>query len=123
NAANDALKDSSRESTTGRKHNRFRSALLIGEIAIAFVLLVATGLMISTVVRIQNVEPGFRTDGIFTAFAILPPSLYPARTEPTANFYVRLYHALEAMPGAKSVALSDNPPLSGNNGQSPYALV
>ena len=123
NAANDALKDSSRESTTGRKHNRFRSALLIGEIAIAFVLLVATGLMISTVVRIQNVEPGFRTEGIFTAFAILPPAQYPARTEQTANFYVRLYHALQAIPGAKSVALSDNPPLSGNNGPSPYAVV
>ena len=123
NAANDALKDSSRESTTGRKHNRFRSALLIGEIALAFVLLVATGLMISSVVRIQNVEPGFRTEGIFTAFVVLPPTLYPSRTEQTANFYERLYHALQAIPGAKSVALSDNPPLSGNNGQSPYAVV
>ena len=123
NAANDALKDSSRESTTGRKHNRFRSALLIGEIAVAFVLLVATGLMISSVVRMQNVEPGFRTDGIFTAFAVVPPALYPPRTEQTANFYSRLYHALQAIPGAKSVALSDNPPLSGNNGPSPYAVV
>ena len=123
NAANDALKDSSRDSTSGPKHNRFRSALLIGEIALAFVLLVATGLMISTVVRIQNVSPGFRTDGIFTAFAVIPPAQYPPRTVATANFYSRLYHAVEAIPGAKGVALSDNPPLSGNNGQSPYAVI
>ena len=122
-AANDALKDSSRESTSGRKHNRFRSSLLVGEIALAFVLLVATGLMISSVMRIQNVQPGFRTDGTFVGFVVVPPAIYPPRTEQTANFYVRLYHALQAMPGAKSVALSDNPPLSGNNGQSPYALV
>jgi len=122
-AANDALKDSSRDSTSGPKHNRFRSALLIAEIAVAFVLLVATGLMISTVVRIQNVSPGFRTDGIFVGFAIVPPAQYPARTEATANFYSRLYHRLEAIPGQKGVAISDNPPLSGNNGQSPYAVV
>jgi putative ABC transport system permease protein len=123
NAANDALKDSSRESTSGPKHNRFRNGLLIAEIAVAFVLLVATGLMISTVVRIQNVSPGFRTDGIFVGFAIVPPTQYPARTEATANFYSRLYHRLEQIPGQKGVALSDNPPLSGNNGQSPYAVV
>ena len=123
NATNDALKDSSRDSTSGPKHNRFRSGLLIAEIAVAFVLLVATGLMISTVLRIQNVSPGFRTDGIFTAFAIIPPAQYPPRTQATANFYSRLYHRLQTIPGAKSVALSDNPPLSGNNGQSPYAVV
>jgi putative ABC transport system permease protein len=123
NAANDALKDSSRESTSGPKHNRFRSGLLVAEIAVAFVLLVATGLMISTVVRIQNVSPGFRTDGIFVGFAIVPPAQYPARTEATANFYSRLYHRLEQIPGQKGVAISDNPPLSGNNGQSPYAVV
>jgi putative ABC transport system permease protein len=122
-AANDALKDSSRASTSGRKHNRFRSTLLVGEIALAFVLLVATGLMISSVMRIQNVQPGFRTAGTFVGFVVVPPAIYPPRTEQTANFYARLYHALEAMPGAKSVALSDNPPLSGNNGPSPYALV
>ena len=123
NAANDALKDSSRDSTSGPKHNRFRSALLVGEIALAFVLLVATGLMISTVVRIQSVSPGFRTDGIFTAFAVIPPAQYPPRTQATANFYSRLYHRIAEIPGAKSVALSDNPPLSGNNGQSPYAVI
>jgi predicted permease len=123
NAANDALKDSSRESTSGPKHNRFRSGLLIAEIAVAFVLLVATGLMISTVVRIQNVSPGFRTDGIFVAFAIVPPAQYPARTDGTANFYKRLYERLGQIPGQKGVALSDNPPLSGNNAQSPYAVI
>ena len=123
NAANHALKDSSRESTSGPKHNRFRSGLLIAEIAVAFVLLVATGLMISTVIRIQNVSPGFRSDGVFVGFAIVPPTQYPARTEATANFYSRLYHRLEQIPGQKGVAISDNPPLSGNGGQSPYAVV
>ena len=119
---NDALKDSSRDST-GDRRTRFRSALLIGEVAVSFVLLIATGLLIASFVRIQNVSPGFDAKGIFTGFLVVPPAQYPPRTESTANFYARLYHRLATIPGAKSVALSDNPPLSGNNGQSPFAPV
>jgi predicted permease len=87
------------------------------------VLLIATSLLISSFVRIKNVSPGFRADGIFAGFIVVPPAQYPPRTEGTANFYSRLYQRLAAIPGAKSVALSDNPPLSGNNGQSPYAVI
>ncbi len=122
-AVNDALKDSSRDSTSDRSRNRFRSGLLIAEIAVSFVLLIATSLLISSFVRIHNVSPGFRSEGIFAGFIVVPPAQYPPRTEGSANFYSRLYHRLGAIPGAKSVALSDNPPLSGNNGQAPYAVV
>ena len=89
----------------------------------SFVLLIATGLLISSFVRIHNVAPGFRADGVFTGFIVVPPAQYPPRTEGTANFYKRLYERLQQIPGAKSVALSDNPPLSGNNGPSPYAAI
>ena len=120
---NDALKDSSRDSTADRSRNRFRSALLIAEIAVSFVLLIVTGLLISSFVRIHNVAPGFRADGVFVGFIVVPPAQYPPRTQGTVNFYSRLYHRLQEIPGAKSVALSDNPPLSGNSGPSPYAVV
>jgi putative ABC transport system permease protein len=120
---NDALKESSRESTADRSRNRFRSTLLIGEVAASFVLLIATGLLISSFVRIQGVKPGFNPDGVFAGFIVVPPAQYPARTDVTVNFYKRLYERLQQIPGAKSVALSDNPPLSGNNGPSPYAVI
>ena len=120
---NDALKESSRDSTSDRSRNRFRSALLIGEIAASFVLLIATGLLISSFVRIHSVAPGFRADGVFAGFIVVPPAQYPPRTDGTTNFYKRLYERLQRIPGAKSVALSDNPPLSGNNGPSPYAAI
>ncbi|MGA9341970.1 MAG: ABC transporter permease, partial [Rhodanobacteraceae bacterium] len=122
-ALNDTLKDSSRDSTGGRTRSRFRSALLVGEIAVSFVLLIATGLLIASFVRIHAVSPGFRTDHIFSAFLVVPSTEYPPRTPKTVDFYKRLYHRMQQIPGAKSVALSDNPPLSGNNGQSPYAVV
>ena len=120
---NDALKESTRSSTSDRSRNRFRSGLFIVEIAVSFVLLIVTSLLIASFVRIHNVSQGFRSQGVFVGFAVVPPAQYPARTEGTANFYKRLYERLQTIPGAKSVALSDNPPLSGNNGQSPYAVV
>lgn len=122
-AVNDALKDSSRESTGSRSRTRFRSGLLVAEIAVSFVLLVATALLIVSFVRVQNVSPGFDADGVFVGFVVVPPAQYPPRTDATASFYLRLYHRLQAIPGVRSVALSDNPPLSGNDSTAPYALV
>src|SRR5580765_1062204 len=120
---NEALKDSSRDSTSDRSRNRVRGALLISEIAVSFVLLIVTSLLIASFVRMHNVQPGFRAEGVFAGFVAPSPAQYPARSEALSNFYTRLYHRLQEIPGAKSVALSDNPPLSGNNGPSPYALV
>ncbi len=122
-AISDELRSASRGSTADRRRNRLRGALLVAEIAASFVLLIVTGLLISSFLRIRNVTPGFRPDGVFVGFIAVPPAQYPPRTEATANFYSRLYHRLQAIPGVRLVALSDNPPLSGNNGQSPYAVV
>ena len=122
-SVNDALKESGRGSTSDRSRNRFRSGLFVAEIAMSFVLLIVTSLLIASFMRIHNVQQGFRSEGVFVGFVVVPPAQYPARTEASANFYTRLYERLQAIPGAKSAALSDNPPLSGNNGQAPYAAV
>jgi putative ABC transport system permease protein len=115
--------DSSRGSTADRSRHRFHAVLLVAEIAASFVLLVATGLLVRSFLQIRDVEPGFRSGGIFVGFIAIPAERYPWRGESTVNFYSRLYHRLQEIPGAKQVALSDNPPLSGNNGASPYAVI
>jgi predicted permease len=115
--------DSSRGSTADRSRNRFHAVLLVAEIAASFVLLVATGLLVSSFLKIRDVEPGFRSEGVFVGFLAIPAERYPWREQVTVNFYSRLYHRLQEIPGAKQVALSDNPPLSGNNGQSPFAVI
>jgi predicted permease len=119
----EALGDSSRGSTADRSRNRFRSALLVTEIAVSFVLLVATGLLVSSFLQLREVDPGFRSDDTFVGFITLPAERYPWREDVTVAFYTRLYHRLQEIPGAQQVALSDNPPLSGNNGLSPYAVI
>ncbi|HSM51280.1 MAG TPA: ABC transporter permease [Thermoanaerobaculia bacterium] len=118
-----ALGDSSRGSTADRSRNRFRGALLVAEVAVSFVLLVAAGLLVSSFLKLRDVEPGFRSEGIFVGFVTIPAERYPWRADVTVNFYNRLYQRLQEIPGAEQVALSDNPPLSGNNGPSPYAVV
>ncbi len=117
------LGDASRGSTADRSRNRFRSALLVAEVAVSFVLLVATGLLVSSFLKLRDVDPGFRSDGIFVGFVAIPADRYPWRADSTVSFYTRLYHRLQEIPGAQEVALSDNPPLSGNNGLSPYAVI
>jgi hypothetical protein len=115
--------DSSRGSTADRSRNRFHAVLLVAEIAASFLLLVATGLLVRSFLKIRDVEPGFRSDRTFVGFIAIPAERYPWRGESTVAFYTQLYHRLQQVPGAKQVALSDNPPLSGNNGQSPYAVI
>ncbi len=120
---NEALKDASRGSTGDGRQNRFRSGLLVAEVAVSFVLLIAASLLVSSFMRLQNVAPGFNPGGIFTGAVVLPPSQFPMWSNELVSFYKRLYDRLGAVPGVKSVAFSDNPPLSGNNGPSVYAVV
>jgi predicted permease len=120
--ANDALKDSSRGSSGSRSQGRIRSGLLVGEIALSLVLLVAASLLLTSFIRLQRVSPGFKPDGVFIAFLNLPPTKYSNATA-LSNLYVRLQERLAAIPGARSVAFADSPPLSGNSGPAPIAVV
>ena len=120
--ANDALKDSSRGSSGGRGQGRLRSGLLVGEIALSLVLLIAASLLLTSFARLQQVSPGFKPEGVFAAFLNLPPAKYP-NAAALSTFFSRLTERLAAIPGAKSVALHDSPPLSGNGGPAPIAVV
>ena len=98
------------DTTSDRGRNRFRAALLVAEVAATFVLLVVTGLLVSSFARLRAVEPGFRPEGVFVGFVAIPAERYPWRADVTVAFYSRLYQRLQEIPGAKQVALSDNPP-------------
>jgi len=119
----DALKDSGRDSSGSQRQNRMRAGLMVAEVAVSFVLLIAASLLINSFIRVRNVEPGFEPDGVFVGLIQVPPTQYPARSQALADFYARLWQGLQAVPGIKSVALNDTPPLTGFGGPSPYAVV
>jgi putative ABC transport system permease protein len=107
-----ALRDGGRGSTIGRDRHRARAVLVVGQVALALVLLVGSGLMVRSFQRLRAVDPGFRSQGVLTFRVAPPPSKY-ANGEATARFYDQLVERLEALPGVVSAAGISNLPLSG----------
>ncbi len=72
---NESLKESGGRSTVGARQ-RGRSALVIAELSLAFVLLIGAGLMINSFLRLQNVDLGFQPDNVLTAEVLLAGPRY-----------------------------------------------
>ena len=64
---NEALKDGGGKASATRGHLRVKNGLVVGEIAVAFVLLVGAGLLFNSFVRLNSVDPGFNPENV-TAF-------------------------------------------------------
>jgi predicted permease len=114
----ETLKEASRGSTgTGQ---RLRATLLVAEVSLSVVLLVGAALLLVSFARLQQVETGFKPDGIFTAQIVLPAERYgPAKR---VAFYENFYQRLKTMPGVTSAALTDSVPLSGGQALAPIAV-
>jgi putative ABC transport system permease protein len=72
-----ALQGASGRASAGREHARLRSALVVTELALAVILLAGSGLLIRSLWRLQEVDAGFSSAGVFKAEFQLPPSRYP----------------------------------------------
>ena len=107
-----ALRDGGRGSTIGRDRHRARSVLVVGQVALALMLLVGSGLMVRSFQELRSVDPGFGAEGVMTFRLSPPPSKYPGGDAP-AQFYDQLIERLEAIPGATSAGGITNLPLTG----------
>ncbi|PYV05081.1 MAG: hypothetical protein DMG26_06170, partial [Acidobacteria bacterium] len=92
--------------------NRLRSALVVSEVALALVLLIGTGLMLRSFVRLQEVNPGFAPDHLLTMEISLPEARYPDPQK--AAFFARLLERVRALPGVKSAGAIGHLPLAGD---------
>src|ERR1051325_5358021 len=117
----DSLKDSSR-GTTGRQAGRLRAGLLIAEVALSLVLVVGAVLLVDSFRRLQNVDPGFRSEGVTTFFVGLPPGSYPD-VERQALFFQNAIEKIKALPGVTNASAASTLPASDNgNTRSPAAV-
>jgi predicted permease len=103
----DALRDGERG---GGRSRRLRATLVVVEVAASVVLLIASGLLVRAVWRIQAVDPGFRAEGVLAAQTALPYPQY-ASTERRAQFYRRVLQELRATPGVTSAAYASGLPM------------
>ena len=83
--ANDALREGGRHGA-GPRSRRMLGALVVVEVALSLVLLTGAGLLIRSFVRLQNVDPGFRAEGVLTARVSLPGARYPQPRDSAAFF-------------------------------------
>jgi predicted permease len=107
-----ALSVESRGGTTHRRESRLREALIVAQIALAFVLLTGAGLLTLSFARVLEVDPGFRAERLLTAQINLPRPRF-ADTAPRRAYVQRLLREVEALPGVQSAAVSSAAPFTG----------
>ncbi|HEY6808174.1 MAG TPA: ABC transporter permease, partial [Gemmatimonadales bacterium] len=91
--------------TTGSRRRRLQGGLVVGEIAVALVLLVGAGLLLRSFIRLGNVNPGFDTRDLLAARVRLTPTRYGAGPA-QSQFFDRLLTALQAHPGIQSASIA-----------------
>lgn len=114
-----ALKDSSRGSSEGRERHRARNTFVVAQVALAAILLVASGLMVRTFLAIRDVPPGFtRPEEVLTLRISVPDALV-ADPAQVARLHEDITHSIEAVAGVQSVGLSSSLTMDGNNSNDP----
>jgi putative ABC transport system permease protein len=106
------LKESGRGSSGSRASRRARGALVIGELALAMLLLVGAGLLVRSFSRLVAVDPGFRPERVLTFGISAPPSKYANRHSLRTLTSDILTH-MRAIPGVSSAAVVAGLPLGG----------
>src|ERR1700683_1562686 len=109
---NETLKESGRGSNEGRKSRSSRAALVVGEVAIAGVLVTRAGLLMKSFGNLMHVDPGFSPANVTTFLMTLPKSHYPQPAQ-QAEFYRRLVESVQTLPGVQSAGVSSFLPLAG----------
>ena len=114
------LKDGG-HSTGGRGQLRLKNVLIVGEIALALVLLVGAGLMIRSFERLQSVDPGFDPDNVVTFLLPLSQNRYPD-SEQQRVFIDAVVERARGLPGVHQVGAVSTLPLTVNRSGSNYVI-
>ena len=140
----DALQEG-RSSTGTVVHQRARSSLVVAQIALSLMLLAASGLLLSSLRALEQVETGFQPRGVLSARFSLPKAAYgpvpvtdpspdkdiAAKQDQAAQdesdlkvtaFYSALLDRLHTIPGVTSAALADSVPFDNNGGSSSFNI-
>ena len=115
------LRESGNSSTGDRDRQRFRSALFVSEVALAFVLAVASGLLLRSLRRVEGISPGMEVEGVLALDVNLPERKYASRSE-QLRFHERALDEIRRVPGVLSASVSMCTPVVGQCWANPYVL-
>jgi putative ABC transport system permease protein len=117
----ESLKEGGRSPGEGAQRNRTRSVLVVLESAVAVVLLIGAGLLVRSLIQLQNTHPGFDAHNVLTMNVQLPREKYAA-PEKAINFFEQIESRIGGLPGVESVGLISELPLSGQQNDMPYTV-
>jgi putative ABC transport system permease protein len=109
----ESLKEGGRTSAA-QTHHRLRSTFVVAEVALALLLLIGAGLMMKSLLRLLEVNPGFNPDKLLTMRVPLPATKYPEDKQ-LIVFHRELLTRVENLPGVKAVGTVSVIPLTGGN--------
>ncbi len=108
------MKDGARGGTS-RGTERLRSALVVAEIVASVVLLVSAGLLIQALMKVQAIDPGFRSENVLTLKTMLPRPKY-SPTVSRLQFYQQVIDETQALPGVQRAAYVSFTPITMRGG-------
>jgi predicted permease len=107
------LREGGQASHADKSGHGLRRILIMGEFALALILLTGSGLMIQSIAHLRDVDPGFQPDHLLTASIRIAAAKYPD-SQSRNVFFDRLHAELEAVPGIKSVGTTSVLPFGGS---------
>ena len=110
----DSLKEGTGGAGSGLGGQRYRSTLVVAEVALALMLLIGGGLMLRSFVTLITVDPGFDADNVLTQQIFLPATSYGSAPLQSA-FVDELVGRVENLPAVESAGVINTLPLAGNN--------
>src|SRR5262249_11298958 len=113
------LKEGGRDAA-GLLRRRLRGFLVVGEVALAFVLLIGAGLLIRSFARLTEVDPGLDPRGVLTMDILLPFAKY--RDGRSVAFFQQTLERLRALPGVEAAAMVYPLPLSGGHSSGGFGI-
>lgn len=117
-----SMKEGGHGSGIGTAKLRLRSGLVVAEVALAFLLLVGSGLLIRSFFALQRVDTGFQAENVITAG--LPISQKQFSQPEDLNAYLRqIVSSVQILPGVRDVALTSALPLKGGGYGMPFQIA
>jgi putative ABC transport system permease protein len=107
--------------SVGSAHRRLRATLMIGEVALALILMVSAGLLVRTFSRLQMIDPGFTVDHVLTLTITLPEYRY-VDGDSRRRFFVAAADAVTRVPGVREAGFVNVLPFSTYNEGTRYIV-
>src|SRR5215213_3622504 len=113
---NDALKEGGKGADAqGSRSRRLRGVLVVGEVALALMLLVGAGLLVKSFAQLRKIDTGFETENVLTMVLRLPAAKYKEDPQYVA-FFRQALERVRAIPGVRSAGIVNFLPLYGGLG-------